>query len=159
MNEGVVVDGVLFNSRREAVAIINPDRARQAENERAGHSLCSRCNGTGNELYAMYRACEECGGNGIAEEYGNCSPLDRWYFRSRERLRRWRINRRYRSPRDWNAEVRCWLSYWTGRGNWLHDRRDSCIRCEALPSDVDFEMRRVGPRKVECTWDCEEDRP
>lgn len=26
---------------------------------------CSRCGGTGNELFAMYRKCKACGGDGI----------------------------------------------------------------------------------------------
>lgn len=155
MSEALVIDGVLFNSQKEAVAILDPDRHQQAENERAGHTLCGRCNGTGNELYSMYRSCEECGGNGVGVRYGECSPLDRWFFEKREGLRRWRISRRYRSPRDWNGEVRWRLSYWLGIGDWFHDHRDRCLRCEALPSDVDFEMRRVGPRRCECTWDCE----
>lgn len=42
------------------------DRRIQEANERAGHSLCRRCEGTGNELYAMKRNCQECGGSGVA---------------------------------------------------------------------------------------------
>ena len=26
--------------------------------------LCGRCDGTGNQLYSMYQACEECNGTG-----------------------------------------------------------------------------------------------
>lgn len=29
--------------------------------------LCSYCDGTGNEFYAMYRACPKCGGGGLVE--------------------------------------------------------------------------------------------
>lgn len=32
----------------------------------AGHELCDRCNGTGNQLYAMYQRCEKCDGLGCA---------------------------------------------------------------------------------------------
>lgn len=31
-----------------------------------GKTLCSRCEGTGNELFSMYKACEDCGGSGEA---------------------------------------------------------------------------------------------
>ena len=30
--------------------------------------LCERCDGTGNEVFSMYRACSECGGNGFIEK-------------------------------------------------------------------------------------------
>lgn len=33
-----------------------------------GKDLCDRCKGTGNELFAMYRRCEDCGGSGEAQE-------------------------------------------------------------------------------------------
>jgi len=36
------------------------------ENVVAGNKLCERCDGTGNELMSMYRACQKCGGNGRA---------------------------------------------------------------------------------------------
>ncbi len=36
------------------------------KNIAAGHKLCFRCSGTGNELYSMYRECENCRGTGIA---------------------------------------------------------------------------------------------
>lgn len=29
---------------------------------------CERCDGTGNELYAMYRQCSDCGGSGKAAD-------------------------------------------------------------------------------------------
>ena len=49
------------------------DNARKAENEKvvAADStlmLCSWCHGTGNELYAMYRQCPECGGVGVVDK-------------------------------------------------------------------------------------------
>jgi len=34
------------------------------ENVREGRKLCGRCNGTGNEMFSMFRLCEECLGNG-----------------------------------------------------------------------------------------------
>ena len=30
-----------------------------------GNILCKRCDGTGNELFSMYRKCQKCGGTGI----------------------------------------------------------------------------------------------
>jgi DnaJ-class molecular chaperone len=35
---------------------------------------CERCDGTGNELYSMYRQCQACGGNGISK--GNEDQFD-----------------------------------------------------------------------------------
>ncbi len=34
------------------------------ENILAGVALCGWCEGTGNEMYSMYRACPKCGGTG-----------------------------------------------------------------------------------------------
>ena len=36
-----------------------------------GHKLCKRCEGTGNELYSMYRACPLCRGTGKGVESGS----------------------------------------------------------------------------------------
>lgn len=33
-------------------------------NEEEGRDLCDRCDGTGNELYSMYKKCTDCGGKG-----------------------------------------------------------------------------------------------
>ena len=44
------------------------DRARKTLNVAAGRDLCRRCDGTGNELYAMFRACQLCLGSGVANE-------------------------------------------------------------------------------------------
>ena len=35
------------------------------ENIDNGKELCERCDGTGNELYSMYRKCKDCNGSGI----------------------------------------------------------------------------------------------
>ena len=48
------------------------DEARQRENQKVVASdptlmLCSYCHGTGNEFYAMYRACPVCGGVGVVD--------------------------------------------------------------------------------------------
>lgn len=48
------------------------DARRRAENMRQvavdpSLILCKRCDGTGNELFSMYRACEDCGGIGVME--------------------------------------------------------------------------------------------
>lgn len=34
-------------------------------NEAGTDDLCPRCDGTGNELFSMYRECEACGGSGV----------------------------------------------------------------------------------------------
>lgn len=41
------------------------------ENEKAGNELCKRCDGTGNELFSMYRRCTDCNGTGIAKKEEN----------------------------------------------------------------------------------------
>jgi len=33
--------------------------------------LCEWCGGTGNEFYAMYRRCPECGGVGVVDREGD----------------------------------------------------------------------------------------
>jgi len=49
-----------------------------SDNEQSAHNkkivatsahlkLCDRCNGTGNEFYAMYRRCYQCKGAGVLE--------------------------------------------------------------------------------------------
>jgi len=38
--------------------------ARQACIERYGWRDCERCEGTGNELFSMYRCCSDCHGSG-----------------------------------------------------------------------------------------------
>ena len=30
-----------------------------------GDPPCKRCDGTGNELFSMYRRCSDCGGSGV----------------------------------------------------------------------------------------------
>lgn len=44
------------------------DYKTREENEQAGEQLCTRCNGTGNEFFSMYRRCEACNGTGIFNE-------------------------------------------------------------------------------------------
>ena len=51
---------------------ISSDTLRHLENVAAvaaDHTLmlCRRCGGTGNELYAMYRQCTQCGGVGVVD--------------------------------------------------------------------------------------------
>lgn len=41
------------------------DELTKIENTEAGHKLCKRCSGTGNELLSMYRRCIDCDGKGI----------------------------------------------------------------------------------------------
>ncbi len=48
------------------------DNLRRQENEKQVAAdptliLCEWCGGTGNELYAMYRTCPKCGGDGVIE--------------------------------------------------------------------------------------------
>ena len=45
------------------------DEVRRRENERAGHTLCEHCRGTGNELYSMYRTCQHCSSGIRSEEH------------------------------------------------------------------------------------------
>ena len=47
---------------------IEQDRARKADNVAAGRTLCRRCDGTGNQLYAMFQTCFDCGGSGVLTE-------------------------------------------------------------------------------------------
>jgi hypothetical protein len=129
----------------------SPDEQRQRENRAAGHTLCSRCKGSGNELFSMYRACEECGGSGIAVHFGELSPFGQWRAERQEERERKRLARKYRGPRDWKLEVQWRLSRWFGIGQCFHGSKDVCRRCEAWASDVDYEVRRVAPFRVECT--------
>lgn len=147
------MNGLTFGisaTEQELRAVCDPDGERRRANEAAGHSLCEHCNGTGNELYAMYRACPECGGDGITLKYGALSPLMRALMHRRDRRRHEKAMKAYREPRDLRLSFRCWLSYWFGIGQYFHDKRDECWRCEAVPSDVEFAFRRVGRRKAEC---------
>jgi len=43
------------------------DYLKRNNNIENGFKLCKRCNGTGNELYSMYRRCTDCGGTGKAK--------------------------------------------------------------------------------------------
>ncbi len=36
-----------------------------------GEELCSRCDGTGNELYSLYRKCSACNGSGLTKRAGD----------------------------------------------------------------------------------------
>lgn len=118
------------------------DQARRDRNRAAGHTLCGRCEGTGNQLYYMYQRCEDCHGSGVEVRYGELSRLRRWWIERRER-------REVRRPREWSAEVRFRLSRWFGIGHWFGGR-DRCWRCGADPFDVEYEMRRVRPFRAEC---------
>jgi len=145
------------------------DQQVRRASERAGWKLCGHCNGTGNELYAMYRACPKCGGSGHVGE----PPM-------KVRLSRWVTERKYRikaivlpqSPSEVPVWIRCGLGigadadgvaawHWASKlrwavsrylciGQWFRDGRDDCHRCGTQPSDVDFLMRRVGFRRAEC---------
>lgn len=126
------------------------DAAVQRRNKEAGHTLCKRCEGTGNELFAMYRHCQECGGSGIAVEYGELSSTGRWWVEARERREHRRREREYRPPRDWNLEIAWRLSRWLGIGQCFHASKDACHRCGTWPIDVDYAMRRIGPFRCEC---------
>jgi hypothetical protein len=135
----------------ETVTHRTPDEECRRRNEEAGHTLCDHCNGTGNELYSMYRTCPECGGNGIEVEYGELSSLGRWWAERRERLERKRLARKYRAPRDWKVEIAWRLSRWFGIGQCFHGSEDQCHLCGAPAGDIDYEVRRVGPFRVECS--------
>lgn len=47
---------------------MSQDVRTRAENEKAGEPLCSRCEGTGNEIYSMYRKCCACNGTGVSKQ-------------------------------------------------------------------------------------------
>ena len=44
------------------------DVQRHNDNVSAGRTLCSRCEGTGNELYSMWKKCTDCAGLGYIKE-------------------------------------------------------------------------------------------
>ena len=128
---------------------MSPDEATKRRNEEAGHTLCGHCNGTGNELYSMYRACPECGGDGVAVKYGELSSLGRWLAERRDRRERRKLERAYRAPRDWSIEVRWRLSRWFGIGQ-CFGAKEACWRCHCYGSDSEYEVRRVRPFRIEC---------
>jgi hypothetical protein len=125
------------------------DEVRRRDNERAGHTLCGGCGGTGNELYAMYRPCSDCGGGGIAVKWGELSRLGRRLAERKERRERKELERQYRAPRDWGLEIRWRISRWFGIGQ-CFGGAETCHRCQVTASDIDYEVRRVRPFRVEC---------
>ena len=52
---GILGDAVLRSQNLDVVAL-DPSLM-----------LCARCGGTGNEFYAMYRQCPQCGGIGVVD--------------------------------------------------------------------------------------------
>lgn len=46
---------------------LKQDACKHNENVRSGKTLCRNCEGTGNQMYSMYQACQECNGTGIKE--------------------------------------------------------------------------------------------
>ena len=49
---------------------IRNDRARQRDSRKVAAAsdhleICVRCEGSGNEFYAMYKECSVCGGDGV----------------------------------------------------------------------------------------------
>ena len=116
------------------------DQRIRETNERAGWELCEHCEGTGNELLYMYRVCSSCGGSGQVGEPPFKVRLSRWLRFKRARF----------AQTNWRTLLRWWASYYLGLGHWFHDRRDRCRHCDATPSDIDFEMVRLGPRRAVC---------
>ena len=45
-----------------------PDYLTRNKNIQEEKPLCSRCDGTGNEFFNMFRRCLECGGDGVSRE-------------------------------------------------------------------------------------------
>lgn len=43
-------------------------------NVRAGRLLCERCDGGGNELWSMWKACSDCGGSGVDPNWTPPAP-------------------------------------------------------------------------------------
>jgi hypothetical protein len=118
-------------------------------NEDAGHTLCGHCEGTGNELYAMYRRCPKCGGCGYTVYLGERSALARKLILWREDRTRRREYRKLRGPRDWKLEAQWRISRWFGIGQ-AFGAREECHRCGCPASDCDYEVRRVRPFRIEC---------
>jgi hypothetical protein len=54
----VDVETIRVNFRRDYII--------RNENIVAGHKLCRRCNGTGNQLYSMWQECQACHGSGVS---------------------------------------------------------------------------------------------
>ena len=157
------------------------DHRRREANKRAGHTLCDHCNGTGNELYAMYRFCPACGGDGIAVRFGRYPALIRKLALRRERnLHRRALRRACRVGLDWRhpraafgmalgfgphadgqahweivSRIRWAASHYLCIGQWFWNGKDDCWRCGTSPGDIDFQMRRVGFRQAECIDDAE----
>ena len=44
------------------------DYVKRNNNVKQGKLLCNRCDGTGNELFSMYKKCSECNGEGYKLE-------------------------------------------------------------------------------------------
>ena len=55
-----------LKSRKISLSDLNlaGDELVRFENIKAGRELCKRCDGTGNEVFFMYRRCTKCGGKG-----------------------------------------------------------------------------------------------
>ena len=50
---------------------LHREQALQDVAESQGHlMLCIRCDGTGNELYSMFKLCSDCDGVGVYEKEG-----------------------------------------------------------------------------------------
>jgi len=48
--------------------IVRGDYAIRNKNLAIFKTLCTRCNGTGNEMFIHYRKCQDCHGTGVARE-------------------------------------------------------------------------------------------
>jgi hypothetical protein len=125
------------------------DAAVQRRNREGGHTLCEWCGGTGNELYAMYRVCPKCGGDGIAVKYGELSSLGRWWAERCDLRERKRRERELRAPRDWKLEAQWRLSRWFGIGQ-CFGGYEECRYCHVQAYEVDYDFRRVAPFRAEC---------
>lgn len=133
----------------EFVTHMSPDEATKRRNGEAGHTLCQHCEGTGNELYSMYRSCPECGGCGYTVYLGERSRLVRKLILRREARDRRSALRALCGPRDWNIEIRWRISRWFGVGQ-CFGGYEECHRCHAPAGDIDYEVRRVRPFRIEC---------
>lgn len=58
-NEDVLID------LRTVLIHMRMDYQKRNDNVEAGETLCTKCDGTGNELFSMYRRCSKCNGTGI----------------------------------------------------------------------------------------------
>lgn len=65
MADKIIIDmNEAVKAAKESNLNVLRDAAIATDNALQGFNLCDRCDGTGNELFFMYRSCSKCGGTG-----------------------------------------------------------------------------------------------